>query len=204
MLDSDDLTPRQRRHLRTREAILDAARQIIRDEGPEGLSMRQIADRIDYSAAGLYEYFGGKDEIVTAVCQRGHERLANYMKRVDPNLSPAAYLNAIGQQYINFAQQNPDLYKLMFMTVTLPPDREQGGVDDGSYGILLQAVRNGIDSGDFKTRPGYGLQEIAYSAWALVHGISMLRLTYLAHYPADFATADLEALRTLTNGLMVG
>jgi hypothetical protein len=45
---------------------------------------------------------------------------------------------------------------------------------------------------------------MAYSAWASVHGISMLRLTYLAHYPADSATADLEALCTFSNGLMVG
>jgi AcrR family transcriptional regulator len=55
----DELTPRQRRHLRTKDAILDAARQIIAEEGADNLSMRGIAERIDYSAAGLYEYFGG-------------------------------------------------------------------------------------------------------------------------------------------------
>jgi AcrR family transcriptional regulator len=204
MLDSD-LSPRQRRHLRTKEAILDAARQIIREDGPEGLSMRQIADRIDYSAAGLYEYFGSKEEIVTAVCHQGHERLAAYMMQVEPNLSPAVYLNAIGQQYISFALQNPDLYKLMFMTVTLPQDDEPWVADDeSSYGILLRAIQNGIDSGDFKVRVGYGLQEMAYAAWALVHGIAMLRLTYLEQFPADFDVVDQEVLRTLGDGLMAG
>ena len=58
---TEALTPRQRRHLRTKDAILDAARQIIATEGAEKLSMRAIAKRIDYSPAGLYEYFGSKD-----------------------------------------------------------------------------------------------------------------------------------------------
>ena len=59
--------PRTKRHLRTKQAILDAARQIIAEEGPAALSMRALADRIDYSAAGLYEYFGSKEEIIAAV-----------------------------------------------------------------------------------------------------------------------------------------
>ncbi|MCB0105373.1 MAG: TetR family transcriptional regulator, partial [Caldilineaceae bacterium] len=48
----ETLTPRERRALRTREAILDAARKIISKDGVDGLSMRNIADAIDYSPAG--------------------------------------------------------------------------------------------------------------------------------------------------------
>jgi hypothetical protein len=51
---------------------------------------------------------------------------------------------------------------------------------------------------------GYGLQEMAYAAWALVHGIAMLRLTYLEQFPADFDVVDQEVLRTLSDGLMAG
>jgi hypothetical protein len=69
---------------------------------------------------------------------------------------------------------------------------------------LLRAIQNGIDSGDFKVRVGYGLQEMAYAAWALVHGIAMLRLTYLEQFPADFDVVDQEVLRTLSDGLMAG
>lgn len=58
----DTLTPRERRAQRTRDAILEAARGIISKKGVEALSIRSIADAIDYSPAGLYEYFGsGRD-----------------------------------------------------------------------------------------------------------------------------------------------
>ena len=51
-------------YARTQQAILDAARAIIHEQGPDKLSMRAIADRIDYSPAGLYEYYGSKEEII--------------------------------------------------------------------------------------------------------------------------------------------
>jgi ACR3 family arsenite transporter len=57
---TDAHSPRIRRHQRTQQAILDAARAIISREGVGELSMRAIAERIDYSPAGLYEYFDGK------------------------------------------------------------------------------------------------------------------------------------------------
>jgi AcrR family transcriptional regulator len=81
------MQPRERRFQRTRQAILDAALAIIREEGPAALNMRALAERSDYSAAGLYEYFGGKDEIIAAVCQEGHDRLASHMRRGDPSPS---------------------------------------------------------------------------------------------------------------------
>lgn len=45
------------------------------------------------------------------------------------------------------------------------------------------------------------MNEMAYSAWSLVHGIAMLRLTYLNDMPLDFSTSDREALQTLIGGL---
>lgn len=199
----NELTPRQRRHLRTRDAILDAARQIIAEDGADNLSMRGIADRIDYSAAGLYEYFGGKDEIITAVCQQGHVHFAAALRTVDTTLSPPDYLAAIGRAYMDFAVQNPEAYMLMFTNVVIAARDDAPGPDtQSSYGILLQAIQRGIDSGDFVTRPDFGLHEMALAAWSLVHGFSMLRLTYLRHQSADFAAAADQALQMLNRGLM--
>ena len=74
---------RDRRFRRNKQAIVDAALEIIREAGPAALSMRALGERSDYSAAGLYEYFGGKDEIIAAVCEQGHERLTDHMRRAD-------------------------------------------------------------------------------------------------------------------------
>jgi AcrR family transcriptional regulator len=49
--------------------------EIIREEGPDALSMRNLAERIDYSAAGIYEYFSSKEEIIAAACELGQGTL---------------------------------------------------------------------------------------------------------------------------------
>ncbi len=199
------MQPRERRFQRTRQAILDAALEIIREDGPGSLNMRALAERSDYSAAGLYEYFGGKDEIIAEVCQQGHERLASHMRLADASLPVVDYLFEIGLGYIRFALENPDHFLLMFTAVPpsspsdFSPEKLQEG--DSSFHILLDAIRRGIEEGVFVTRPGFGLMEMAYAAWVMVHGIAMLRLTSLRGYPMDFSAADREALQNFARGL---
>ena len=201
--------PRTKRHLRTKQAILDAARQIIAEEGPAALSMRALADRIDYSAAGLYEYFGSKEEIVAAVCDEGHRFLFEAMSQADPALPPVDYLYQIGQGYIRFALEHPDYFLMMF-TVASPPDMaglpeeivKQVMLGEGSaYGVLVHAIQRGIDEGAFPVRPGFGLDEMAYAAWTLVHGMAMLRITALRGYPADLNASDHQVLLNFMRGL---
>ncbi len=201
-------TTRTKRHARTRQAILDAARAIISEEGPAALSMRALADRIDYSAAGLYEYFASKEEIIAAVCDEGQRTLYEAMRTADPSLLPADHLYQIGLAYIRFALEHPDYFLLMFTVA--PPSSAAVAVDDAwakmhqegsAYGILVQAVQRGIDEGVFRVRPGFGLDEMAYAAWTVVHGMAMLRITALRHYPADLAAYDHQVLLNFLRGL---
>jgi AcrR family transcriptional regulator len=201
--------PRERRHERTRQAILDAAREIISTHGPESLSMRAIADEIDYSPAGLYDYFTGKEEIVTAVCEQGHRRLTEYMQRADPNLPPDDLLLELGLAYIDFAVRNPDFFLLMF---TSPNTGVAPGMDSeqmqnamhkegSSFPLLLGAIQRGVDEGLFQPRPGYGVLEMAFTAWSMVHGLAMLRIGHLRHFPGDFVAVERESLRRIGAGL---
>jgi AcrR family transcriptional regulator len=199
---------RDRRFRRNKQAILDAALEIIREAGPTALSMRALGERSDYSAAGLYEYFGGKDEIIAAVCDQGYDRLTAHMRRADPGLPAAEHLVEIGLAYIRFALENPDHFLLMF---TVAPPSPSGGVSpqemlagESSFAILLRAIRRGIDEGVFRARPGFGLMEMAYAAWGIVHGLAMLRITNLRGYPMDFDAADREALLHFVCGLQGG
>jgi AcrR family transcriptional regulator len=204
-----ELSPRERRRRRTEQAILDAARRIISEDGPDGLSMRAIAERIDYSAAGLYEYFGGKDEIIHAVCGQGHARLTATMQRVDPGLPATEYLVEIGQAYIDFAVRNPDYFVLMFTDPESGPppgmrreDVLQQMTDEGSsFGLLLRAIQRGIDDGIFIVQPGYDTLEMAHTAWSIVHGMAMLRIGNARSLPMDFASAEREGLRRLVLAL---
>ena len=202
-------TKRTKRHLRTKQSILDAARAIIAEEGPPALSMRALADRIDYSAAGLYEYFSSKEEIIAAVCDEGQKYLYDAMNAVDPNLTPVEQLHQIGLAYVRFALEHPDYFLLMF-TVAPAPNMADAPAEavqtalhgEGSaYGLLVQAIQRNIAAGVFPVRPAFGLDEMAYAAWTLVHGIAMLRITTMRHYPADLAAWDDQVLLNFLRGL---
>jgi AcrR family transcriptional regulator len=189
---------RERRQQKTRQSILDAARQIILENGPAELSMRSLAERIDYSPSGLYEYFNGKEDIIHAVCDEGHSRLAAQMRLVDESLPPEEYLVQIGLGYIDFAAANPELFQLMFSHLPGNPEQaEEMLSDSSSYSVLQRAIQRGIAAGVFKTHSGFGLQEIAFTAWAQVHGMSMLLL-----YVRDIQPGvKREALSALARGL---
>lgn len=199
------LSPRERRHRRTKDAILEAARQIIRESGYEALSMRLIAERIDYSPAGLYEYFGSKDEIVTAVCRQGMQQFTDSLSAVDTTLPPPDYMVELGLAYIRFAVENKDRFLLMF-TTGLPPQEivAELEADSSSFAILLNGIQRGIDEGVFITTVEAGLAEMAYTAWSIVHGIALLRISHLPDDAMDFEQSDRAALTILVNGLRAG
>jgi len=212
----EQLSPRERRALRTREAILEAARHIITKEGVGALSIRAIADAIDYSPAGLYEYFGSKEEIIMAVVMQGFERFTQALESADPALPAQAYLRAVGLAYIDFAVRDPDFFLLMFTTAplsdlyeaewkaicTLEEARAQLS-QEPSFAVLYRAVERCVAEGFFQTRPGYGTFEMALTTWGHVHGMAMLRVTHFRRLPADspFAAIDRAGLDVLWRGL---
>ena len=208
-----ELSPRERRRQRTEQAILDAARQIIREQGVDALSMRGIADAIDYSPAGLYEYFGGKEEIVYAVIGQGFERFTRALQSVDGSLPAGEYMVEMGMAYIDFAVRNPDFFLLMFTTAPLANIfKEEHEPADGnakafmlreqpSFGVLYKGVERCVDKGVFTERPSYGTFEMALTSWAHVHGVAMLRVTNFRHVDVDFTPIDRAGLEALFNGM---
>ncbi len=214
------LTPRERRQQRTQQAIIDAARQIIRDAGINALSMRAIAECIDYSPAGLYEYFGSKEEIIGAVCKQGIRRLAGRLQQVDPTLAPIDYVVELGMAYIDFAIHNTDWFLLMFTTVplarnamppVLPADPQQSMnltpgqqlQKDDAFGILVGGIQRCVAAGILHEQPNFGVLEMAYAAWAHVHGIAMLHATGLQIFADRYEAVNRTVLRSGLFGLGV-
>lgn len=197
-----ELSPRERRHARTRQEILDTALEILNESGPEGLSLREIARRVDYSPAGLYEYFDNKDAIVAALCIEADRRLLSYLKSVPTTLPPDEYLVELGLAYVRYARNNRDHF-LLRATRIIPdmPSVPFADIDPGeTFGILLNGVQAAIEAGIMYTREGYGLVEIAYSLWALGHGLATLQLTNLSNVEFDYEDADRVALETFIQG----
>lgn len=176
------LSPRQKRHELTKQAILQAARQIVAKEGVAALSMRAIADRIDYSPSGLYEYYGSKEEIVSELSNEGFERLGADLHRIDPAMTPSQRLTEAGLVYLRFAAAYPELYDLMFgqLTGAQPPDEDFAA--HPVFGILLGIISDGAEKGEFDIKSQGQVQAIAFGCWAQVHGMATLRDMLLAEY----------------------
>jgi len=104
---------RQKRALR--ERILDAARHIVVREGFAALSMRKIADAIEYSPATLYLHFASRDDIARALCAEGYAQLLATFVPLVQIADPAERLKALGRAYVAFGVEHPETYRLIFM-----------------------------------------------------------------------------------------
>jgi len=99
----------------TRINILDASLQIVKEEGWPALSMRKIADAIEYTAPIIYEYFSNKDAILMELTRKGFLLLARDMKAAkEKHRLPAKQLEAMWLAYWNFAFAEKELYQVMF------------------------------------------------------------------------------------------
>jgi AcrR family transcriptional regulator len=186
--------------LNTKQAILDAAREIISERGVYGLSLREVARRIDYSPAGLYEYFGSKDEIIMAVLEEGFERFAHYLTAIPTDLPPGAYLAELGLAYIHFARQNPQHFFLIFNTPNLEkPQKQEDMVASGTYDLLVEAVRRAFKAGDIAAR--FAEEDVVFAAWSLVHGMVTLMITQLYCIDYDWEGASRRMLKAWFDGL---
>ena len=206
---TEELSPRERRHQRTQQAILDAALEIIHEKGVDGLSIRAIADKIDYSPAGLYEYYGSKEEIIAALCMQGLERFGRHLASVDRSLPTEEYMGRLGLAYVDFAMKNSDFFLLMFTTAPIyfpqyaldtTPDATVHLADDDAFMILVRGVERCVAEGIFKLQPDFSTLEMAHAFWSIAHGIAMLQLTALQQMPYNEQSA-LKALRVLFDGM---
>ncbi|RZM30179.1 MAG: TetR/AcrR family transcriptional regulator, partial [Pedobacter sp.] len=99
----------------TRLNILEAALQIVKEEGWQSLSMRKIADVIEYTAPIIYEYFTNKEGILLELTRKGYMLLGQDVQKArSEHFQPEKQIEAMWIAYWNFAFQNKELYKLMF------------------------------------------------------------------------------------------
>ena len=98
-----------------RKTILDAAASIIYQDGFSNVSMRKIAAKTEMTAANLYNYFSGKDEIYLAIQTRGFAELhARFRQIQTAGLDPQQTVGRMIAAYIDFGRANPDQYEIMF------------------------------------------------------------------------------------------
>lgn len=109
------LERKQRERETLRQAMLDAALDIAEKEGWNALTVRKIADAIEYTAPIVYEYFGNKEELIGEIIQMGYRTMYEGFKGIfEKKLSPKDTLLELSMAHWDFAFQNKVLYQLMF------------------------------------------------------------------------------------------
>ena len=193
---------RKRRAARTRQAIIDAARELITERGAHNLSLREIARRIEYSPAGLYEYFANKEEIVQAVIADGFQRFATSMFSVSTDLPVEEYLHELGMVYVRFARSNPQHYMLIFSRPELqnPVTSDNNFVSAATFQTLVDGVKRGIEDGFYP--PSIDVMETSFGNWSIVHGIAMLIVTQCKHMDMDWEATTDQLLRNFRTGMV--
>jgi AcrR family transcriptional regulator len=202
MNTSTGSTTRQRRRERTKTLILQAAQELLTENGLENLTLTEIAHRAAYSKPAIYEYFEGIDYILYELSNQGFIQLGELLQSISRDLPPDERMIAIGQVNIEFAQENPELYKLMFTRV-VPDPRELDMRSDTQmpYLFLVETIQEGIEKGVFKTHPGFDNRTMAYVAWTMVHGMASLKKTLLEELGYDREKTRQQALSFLIQSL---
>jgi AcrR family transcriptional regulator len=172
---------RDREKSETRDKILDAARELFVTEGYEGVSMRKVADRIEYSPTAIYVHFADKNELFRELCHQDYARLAEVFQSSVMSTEPLERLKQIGAIYIDFGMRYPNHYKFMFMTPHPPHepdevDREMiGNPEMDAYAFLKWAVQQAIDAGCLRPEVR-DAEVVSQTLWASVHGVISLHI----------------------------
>lgn len=170
---------REREKTETRDKILQAARELFIREGYDGVSMRQLAEKVEYSPTAIYVHFADKEQLLRELCHHDFARLAQVIQPAALPQDALDRIKHIGRLYVEFGRQYPNHYKLMFMT-PLPPfepdERDRlvhGNPEVDAYALLKQTVQQAVDAGRF--RQGVDDAElISQTLWAGVHGVISL------------------------------
>lgn len=186
-----------------RRALLDAALELIREEGTGSLSLRAVARRAGVSHAAPYHHFDNRASLVAAVAEEGFVALRRAMlERMEGLRDPGRQLQQAGIGYVLFALEEEAHFRVMYSSEVA--DRREfpslQSASAGAYAVLGDALDRCREEG---LVPDDGSPAKGHAAWSIVHGVAMLILD--GHLPPgdDYADAE-ETAREVTSQLWRG
>jgi AcrR family transcriptional regulator len=173
-----------------RDEILAVTERLLLETGSaEAVSIRAVADRVGVTPPSIYRHFADKNDLIFEVCARHFAALDEFLARAGEGVDdPVDRLRAMGLAYIHFGLDNPEPYRILFMTrADDTPDDFKAVVlrDNGAFDQVRRCVQECIDAGRFL--PGFtDAYRLAIGFWARVHGLTSL-LIAKPHlpWPAD-------------------
>jgi len=180
-----------------REALVALALDALEKEGPEGLSLRGLAERAGVSGMAPYRHFAGKPALLEAAARHGFLQLGEELRAVDDAGDPRNALIAFGVAYVRFAVARPGLFRLMFGGP--PPTGAEALRADPETVFGLFSARIA------QIAPPAGRQVAFLACWSIVHGYASLLVSGRIRQQIGAPTELAERLgEALMNGLSAG
>ncbi len=169
----------------TREEILEAALSLLREKGPEGVTARELGVRLHSSARPIFTVFESMEEVHREVRRAAKDLYRQYVKE---GLSKPLAFRGVGMAYVRFANREPRLFQLLFMTEQEKPENVDHTLPiiEESYEEILRSVQEpyGLSPEDAK--------RLYRHLWVYTHGIAVL----CAAKAAAFTEQEAEEMMT--------
>lgn len=197
---------RERQKRDRRRLILDAAEQLFAEDGYQNVSMRKIAEEIEYSTTVIYSLFRDKSEIIDELIAEGYRGVYRVYEEILAHrpASPLDTLNSIITEYVAFALEHPNHYRLWFATSEIRVVDGQlrmrhGGRSYHVYHVWLDRIDECKAEGLLPDRDTLTLFQLI---WGSVHGMISLRIHH-PHFPwLPLEQHVKELLAVLNRGLV--
>lgn len=188
-----------------REAILHAARELFVTEGYRTVSMRKIAERIEYSPAAIYGYFTSKDEIFFALAEEGFRMMHDALKAATAGQpDPLAAMRAGFWSYYRFAREQPQYFELMFVDRSVPQitDVDRFDVLAEMWQDATALLARCVEAGAFPST--LDVEGAFHVLWAAIHGPATLQLCQRLSAEEDPDLLAADTLNAAIAGLQAG
>ncbi len=175
---------RARERTQIRARILDAARELFAAEGYDAVTMRRVAERIEYTPPVIYQHFADKATLIREICIEDFRALAHAFQAVAKIEDPVDRLQALAECYVDFALEHPNQYRLMFMSPrpsdvdlgrTMHELHSHGNPELDGYAFLRKVVDDIFAAGRFHSVVR-DPEMTAQALWAVVHGVVALHI----------------------------
>jgi AcrR family transcriptional regulator len=187
-----------------RQHILDAARELFATEGYRNVSMRKIAERIEYSPTTIYLYFNDKSELLLSLCEETFSILIERFAQLDQEIEdPVERLRLGLKSYVIFGIEHPNHYKVTFMEQVDNLDKAAEEKMKESKGMqafknISETVSRCVAQGRFRA---VDIEVTSQALWAAVHGITSLLIVHLKFPWADHEKVVDQVVNTMIEGL---
>lgn len=185
-----------------RESLIAATLDLVRREGPEGVTLRAVAGKAGVSGAAPYHHFQDKTELLAAAAAASFGMLRERLERViqAPSRETREGLVALGVEWVRFALEEPGAFRLTFGAHVEALVRFE---EARRAGQQVKALVAGAVGEWCKGREGVDAPTVFRSLWAQVHGVAWLSLE--KEFGASFGkTQTLALARTGLNSLLDG